>query len=248
MFNKLVASQGKGRTATNKTIVASVVVHALLIGGAVYASSQIPAVQEKAQELVTYMQVKPEPPAPKPAEPPPPPPEQKVSKPPPPKGFQALTPPKAPPPEIPDINTDAPPVDPKDFTGLGNIGGTHNGVQGGVPQSNAPTDSSNFAYEAAVLDAAPQLENAGQLQSVMQRLYPRMLQDAGISGSTMLQFVIEKDGSVDESTVKVISASNDQFADPAVKAITRARFSPGRYKGKAVRTLVQIPITWKPAH
>ncbi|HET8657109.1 MAG TPA: hypothetical protein VFL93_16405, partial [Longimicrobiaceae bacterium] len=76
MFNKLVASQGKKRTASPTTITVSVVAHGLLIAGAVYASVHMPQTVKKAQELVTYMEVKEKPPEPaKPTPPPPPPPE-----------------------------------------------------------------------------------------------------------------------------------------------------------------------------
>ncbi|HET8656832.1 MAG TPA: energy transducer TonB, partial [Longimicrobiaceae bacterium] len=218
------------------------------IAGAVYASVHMPQTVKKAQELVTYMEVKEKPPEPaKPTPPPPPPPEApKPATPPPPKGFQELMPPKTPPPAIPDINPEAPPVDPKDFTGIGQAGGTHNGVQGGTPQNANPADSSNFVYQSQQLDAPPHITNGSQVQSALSRMYPRMLQDAGISGTTVLEFTVEKDGTVDGSTVKVISTTNEQFSDPARRVAERMHFTPPMYRGHAVRTLVQMPIQWKP--
>lgn len=249
MFNKLVASQGKKSFWNARTITTSVVLHALLLAGAVYASVHQPKQTKKKEEQVTFMDIKekqPEPP--KPTPPPPPPPEVKETpKPPPPKGFQELVPPKEPPPKIPDVDTSAPAVDPKDFTGVGQAGGTHNGVEGGTPQQvTAPVDSSNFTYEVAVLEKKPELRNQSQVASMLSRFYPRMLQDAGIGGQTVMQFVIEKDGSVDPSTVKVISSTHEQFADASQKVVEKFRFSPGKYKGQPVRVLIQMPITWQP--
>jgi protein TonB len=245
MFNKLVASKSK-RRLNPTTIFTSLVIHALLLAGAVYATVHAPKdMKKKAEELVTFMDVK-EPEPPKPAEPPPPPPpEEKKATPPPPKGFQELMPPKEPPPAIPDVDLSAPAVDPKDFTGIGSAGGTHNGVEGGTPTA-APVDSSNFAYEVAVLERKPELKNKSQVASMLSRFYPRMLQDAGIGGQTVMQFVIEKDGTVDPSTVKVVSSSHEQFADASSKVVEKFRFSPGRYKGQPVRVLIQMPITWQP--
>jgi protein TonB len=248
MFNKLVASQGK-RRMNPTTIMTSIVIHALLLAGAVYASVHAPqSVKKRAEELVTFMDVKePEPPKPE-APPPPPPPEPEKPKPvapPPPKGFQELIPPKEPPPAIPDVDLSAPAVDPKDFTGIGAAGGTANGVEGGTPTAE-PVDSSNFAYEVAVLERKPELKNKSQVASMLSRYYPRMLQDAGIGGQTVMQFVIEKDGTVDPTTVKVVSTSHEQFADASSKVVEKFRFSPGRYKGQPVRVLIQMPITWQP--
>jgi protein TonB len=114
------------------------------------------------------------------------------------------------------------------------------------PPAEAPP-AADFAYELAVLDKQPSLSNKGTIASVMERLYPRLLQDAGIGGTVQLQFVIEPDGSVDMSSVKVIDSSNDQLSEASIKAVEKFKFKPGVYKGAPVRVLIQMPITWQPA-
>jgi TonB family protein len=105
----------------------------------------------------------------------------------------------------------------------------------------------DFAYEVAVLERVPELANKGTIGSIMERLYPRLLQDAGIGGTVVMQFVIEPDGTVDMSSAKVLESSNNQLSEASIKAIERFRFRPGRYKGENVRVLIQMPITWQPA-
>ena len=250
MFNHLVASEGKKRRSmTPTTAITSLVIHGLFLAGVVYASVQAPKAVQKAEELVEFMEIEDEAPEPEPEvdEPPPPPPPEAPETPPPPKGFQELMPPSEPPPVIPDVDTSAPPVTAADFTGIGKAGGTAKGVEGGTPQAVAKEEpGEGFAYEVAVLERKPELTNRSQVASLMQRLYPRMLQDAGIGGQVMMQFVIAADGKVDPATVKVIDASHEQFADASVKAVERFRFRPGRYKGQNVRVLIQMPITWQP--
>lgn len=252
MFNKLVSSDKKKRGLFGtKTVAFSVVIHALLLAGAVYASVAAPEAEKKAEEEVTFMEIEPEEPEAPEAEepPPPPPPETPVNTPPPPKGFQELVPPDVPPPEIPDIDTSAPAVNVEDFTGIGQAGGTAKGVEvGGVPTNTAPVDSSQFVFEVGSLDydARPEIRNRGQLPGILSRYYPRMLADAGIEGQTVMQFVILPNGQVDPASIKVISTSHEQFADASIKAIEKFRFSPGKYKGQPVRVMIQIPITWKP--
>jgi protein TonB len=248
MFNKLVASSNKKRFWNPRTVTVSVVFHGLLLAGAVYASVQAPKAVKKAIEDVTFLEIhekEPEPPKPEP--PPPPPPEVKQEqKPPPPKGFQELIPPREPPPQIPDVDTSAPAVNAADFSGMGQAGGTATGVEGGTPQNVAKVDSTNFAYEVAVLERKPELTNKSQVASMLSRYYPRMLQDAGIGGTTTMQFVITPQGTVDETTVKVINTSHEQFSEASTKVVEKFRFRPGLYKGQPVRVLIQMPITWQP--
>lgn len=250
MFKNLVASEGKKRrTWTPTTATISLAVHALLLAGAVYASVAAPASQKKQEELVSFIDLPEEKaPEPKPEPPPPPPPDQPPPQtPPPPKGFQELIPPKEPPPAIPDVDVSQPAVSAEDFTGIGVAGGTATGVEGGTPQPvTKPEDEPGFAYEVAVLERKPELSNRSQVASLLQRLYPRMLQDAGIGGQTMMQFVIQPDGTVDQSSAKVIATSHEQFGEASIKIVERMKFKPGLYKGKPVRVLIQMPITWQP--
>jgi protein TonB len=246
MFNKLVASQGRRRSGWSPTTVGvSVVLHVLLLAGAVYASVTAPKKAEKEEELVTFVDIPPEA-APEPEQPPPPPPETPpANTPPPPKGFQELIPPIEPPAVIPDVDTSLPAVNPEDFSGIGQAGGSAEGVEGGTPQPLAEADS-GFAYESAVLSRQPELRNGSQVQSMMSRLYPRNLQDAGIGGQVTLEFVIEADGTVDRNSVKVIQASHEQFRAVSSQVVERFRFRPGRYQDKDVRVLVRMPIIWQP--
>ena len=122
MFNKLVAS-GKGAkgASSGKAMTISIVLHALMLAGAVYASTRPPSEEDAAEEEVTFLEIEeseaePEPPAP---EPPPPTP---VDVPPPPQGFQELIPPIEPPAVLPEVDNSLPPVNPEDFSGLGAAG------------------------------------------------------------------------------------------------------------------------------
>lgn len=249
MFNKLVASGGRRRSQwTPTTIVTSVVVHGLLLAGAVAASVNAGMQEETEEELVEFFEI-PEEAPPEPEAPPPPPetPPPAPETPPPPQGFQELIPPIDPPTVIPEIDNSLPDVDPADFSGVGQAGGVAEGVAGGTPQPAVLTPAdSGFAYEAAVLSRQPELRNGAQIQSVMQRLYPRMLQDAGIGGRVILEFVIEADGTVDKSSVKVVESSHDQFGDVSTQVVERFRFRPGIYQNREVRVLVRMPVTWQP--
>lgn len=101
-----------------------------------------------------------------------------------------------------------------------------------------------FAYEVAVLEAKPELLERGEVARTMQRLYPEALR--GTSGNAVVQFVITAEGTVDPASVKVIQVTHPEFREASVKVAETFRFKPGRYKGEAVRVLIQMPITWQP--
>jgi periplasmic protein TonB len=251
MFNKLVAS-GKGAkgASSKKTMAISIVLHGLLLAGVVYASNLPPSEEDAAEEEVTFLEIEEnevEPEAPEPEPPPPTP----VDVPPPPQGFQELIPPLTPPPVIPPPVENAPPVNIADFSGIGVAGGTSQGVSGGVPQDASgvvaadSTAEPGFAYQVAVLDSPPALSNMTDVQRALVRNYPRLLLDAGISGAVTMRFVIEPDGTVDESSLQVVTATNDQFRTAAGNVVEMMRFRPGRYRGEAVRVLIEMPINFQ---
>ena len=111
----------------------------------------------------------------------------------------------------------------------------------------APTPPANFAYEVAVLERVPSLQNKGEIGSIMERLYPRLLQDAGIGGTVVAQFVIATDGTVDMGSLKILESANAELSEATRRALEQFRFVPGQYKGQNVRTLIQMPVTWQPA-
>lgn len=116
----------------------------------------------------------------------------------------------------------------------------------GARSSAATVEDERFAYEASVLHRQPELRNATDVQQIMQRLYPRMLQDANIGGRVVLEFVIEADGTVDRSSIKVVEATHAQFTEVSTHVVERFQFRPGVYNNRNVRVLVRMPITWQP--
>jgi TonB family protein len=117
--------------------------------------------------------------------------------------------------------------------------------QAGPGQGLLTQDTSRI-YDPSELDRMPRLNNAATVASVMERLYPRMLQDAGIAGTVVVEFVIERDGTVQPATIQVIESPHEQLGVATRAALDRFRFSPGQVDGVNVRTRTRMPITWQP--
>ena len=74
-------------------------------------------------------------------------------------------------------------------------------------------------------------------------VYPIAMKRQGISGEVLLEFVVDARGNVHDVTV--VKSTHKEFEQPAIDAISQAKFSPGKIHGKAVSALVQkYPISF----
>jgi protein TonB len=258
MFNKLVASEGRKSGFLSPTnLFISGVLHVVLIGGLVAAGVNAAerAAREK-EELVDFVEVEeekpkePEPEPEKPKEPEPPPPEpEPAAAPPVVKGFQTLTPPAEPPATIAPPNPNQQSVSPEDFTAQGQEGGVAKGVEGGVAQSTAereaPADVGT--YELSAVEEQPRPTNVAELQRQLERNYPPLLRDAGVTGTVQVRFRVLEDGRVDAESIQVTNSSHEQFNDPTIRSVQRLRFRPAKVNNRAVKVWVELPIQWQVA-
>ena len=255
MFNKLVASGGAKKSFwTAKTVAASVALHGLLVAGAVAANAGYDPSAKKEEELVDFMEVKPDEPKPeepkpeepKPEEPEPPKPEPVA--PPVVKGFQELQPPQEPPKDIPAVDPNQQAVKAEDFSGVGNACGAAEGVATGVAQNTEAREEpvNEGVYDISSVEVKPSLSNSSEVQRALERNYPALLRDAGVGGTVQLSFRVNEDGRVDASTIEVVSSDNDQFSEAAKKVVERMRFRPAKVNDRPVKVLVQLPITFQP--
>ena len=96
--------------------------------------------------------------------------------------------------------------------------------------------------EVSEVDVRPSLRNSDDVQRQLERLYPPSLRDAGVTGETVLQFVIDENGRVEPGTIAVVSSSDEGFSSVARRIATSMRFSPAKSGGKSVRVTTTIPV------
>lgn len=229
MFENLIESQPK-RTKTFKQSVMSVVLHVVLIYGAIKATAGA-AEQMKAilQDTTNFYLKPPEPPPPPPPEAPPP--DAIVSANPPPLGFQTVMPPTEIPKEIPPVNLTER-FNAADFSGKGVEGGVATGVSGGT----GPVTGETFLQE--------QVDDPVVPINIPKPRFPPVLQQAGISGRVEVRYVVDTLGHAEPASWTVMKSTNKAFEEPAREAIMKGVFKPARIKGAAVRQLVQQAVTF----
>jgi protein TonB len=230
VFENLIESKQRGSRSVGQTVL-SVVVHGLIIFAAVQATKGVAETIKNRPVDTTMVFLKPPPPPPPPPDQPPP--DVIVAANPPPKGFQTVVAPTDIPKDIPPIDLNEKPFDPKDFTGKGVEGGIAAGVVGGT----GPVSGEVF------LEA--QLDDPVQPISIPTPRYPPVLQSAGIAGSVDLQYVVDTTGHAEPNSFKVLKTTHQAFVDPAEEAIRKGVFKPAKFKGQPVRQLVQQRISFK---
>ena len=224
MFNQLLESKAKKQKMAGGTMF-SVVLHTVLIGGAVYATAKAGSKDEKAKaEKIQFVEMKKEPPK-VPDKPPPP--KEVIVKPPPPKGFQVLRAPVKIDIKIPEIDLSKAVTNEADFSGKGVKGGTGTGVAGGI----ANTNQTYFEFQVE--------KPAEMLQDSPKPKYPSVLESSGIAGEVQAQFVVKNDGRADMDTFKVLKSTNELFTQAVKNVLPRMHFSPAMIGGKPVNQLVQ---------
>ena len=74
--------------------------------------------------------------------------------------------------------------------------------------------------------------------------YPQVAKDNGITGTVLVEFVVEKDGSVTNAKVKVpLFPECDKEAVRVVMSMPK--WKPGKNMGKPVRCWYQVPVTFR---
>ena len=152
---------------------------------------------------------------------------------PPPQGFQTVVPLLEIPSEIPEIDLTQY-FDPRDFSGKGVEGG----VSWGTPRPEPEPPPTDFAmtFTSSGVEVAPQRISCPAAK------FPRLLQRSGIQGVVILQFVVGRDGHVEEETIDVIKTAHGSFRKAATDVAKGCEFEPGLIQGQAVRVMVEMPV------
>lgn len=74
--------------------------------------------------------------------------------------------------------------------------------------------------------------------------YPVLAMENGIQGKVLIQFVVEKDGSI--SNIKVVRRVDPALDKEAIRVISEMpKWKPGKQRGKPVRVSYTLPITFQ---
>lgn len=75
--------------------------------------------------------------------------------------------------------------------------------------------------------------------------FPQSLKNTGVEGMARLGFVVDTLGRVEIETAQVIESTHPAFAAAVQATLSRLRFSPARVGGRPVRQLVEFPVQFR---
>ncbi len=119
-----------------------------------------------------------------------------------------------------------------------------------VPETGKQNSKSgDRIYTRYEVDKAPAFLNSNE-QTFLDRWvydyvkYPKSAINAGIQGRVMVEFIVEKDGSV--SSVRIVKSLDDAIDAETLKVVKASpKWKPGMYKGETVRVKIALPVEFK---
>lgn len=245
---KVVTERRKRSIWSPRVIVLSVGAHLLLLGAFVTAAeSTPPETRERIVDLRLPDETRPKLP-PKPVTPPPPAAPQRDEPKPKPGDFVTPKTPTVVPDGVTDPKPDETPLHDSDVSG--------HGVEGDVVGKPGPGDTRPLTgntdpqpeggvYTPEAVTVLPHLSNEREAQRILQRAYPPLLRDAGVTGQVTVVVIIDENGNVQPGSVRVQDATNPAFEEAARKVVERFRFSPAELNGHKVSVVIALPIHWE---
>ena len=223
MFDHLIESNPQKQSRGMGSGMLSVVIHAVLISAAVYATLQASEAVDEVRQVDVTLQLQQQKQQ-----------EQKQEAAPPPvqvKGFSTLAIPKdipinIPPPSNQEFNA-------ADFSGVG--------VEGGIARGQVEERQvirQDQPYLEAVVEERPERVSSPNAR------YPDILRQAGIEGRVLVEVVIDTTGHAERGSIRILSSTHQLFEGPAREVVQSSLYSPGKIQGRAVRVRVQVPINF----
>jgi len=118
---------------------------------------------------------------------------------------------------------------------------TLGGGNGGFRVDGSALRDSGRGVRVAVFELAD-LDQAPVILSQPLPHYPPSLLRTAVAGEVTVKFVVDAEGVV--RAERITAATHPEFEMPALQAVVRWKFRPGRKDGRAVATRVEVPIAF----
>jgi len=109
-------------------------------------------------------------------------------------------------------------------------------------QQTISADSIARLIDAQRIFVAAEVDKPARIRALPQPEYPDSLRAAGVSGSAVIEFIIEANGSLNKESIGIVSATHTAFADAVRIAVLEAEFSPAMKAERTVAQVYQLPV------
>jgi periplasmic protein TonB len=112
------------------------------------------------------------------------------------------------------------------------------------PATSGAADDLAAGPRFVPMTVRPELLNQRDLERLLQRHYPPMLQQAGVGGTPVLWFFIDTDGRVLQARLHT-SSGHSQLDEAALRIAPEMRFTPAMNRDRRIQVWVEIPINFR---
>ena len=105
-------------------------------------------------------------------------------------------------------------------------------------------DSIVRLLDAHRLYSQTEVDTPARIVTVPEPEYPDSLRGAGVSGSAVIEFIIDAEGRLNRESIGVVSATHPRFGDAVRAAVLEATFTAAQKGGRSVAQLYQLPVTF----
>ncbi len=119
-----------------------------------------------------------------------------------------------------------------------------NPIENLPPPPSAGGEDISAAPTFTPFTVRPELKNAREVARALERHYPPLLRDAGISGTVQVWFFIDENGRVVKTQINQ-SSGYEAFDEASLKVADMMQFSPALNRDKKVPVWVSIPVVFQ---
>ncbi|KAB2916843.1 MAG: energy transducer TonB [Bacteroidetes bacterium] len=113
-----------------------------------------------------------------------------------------------------------------------------------TPEPEPENTNENEVFEIVEKPAEfPGGDAARQAFIVKHLVYPPLAVENNKQGTVVLQFIVEKDGSLND--IKAVKSFDDDCAAEAIRVAKMMRWTPGEQRGRPVRVKVSMPVKFR---
>jgi protein TonB len=109
------------------------------------------------------------------------------------------------------------------------------------PRAVAETREAAQAFTPHTL--SPRITNSSEVSRILEREYPPLLRDAGVTGTVILRVYLDIEG-VPRDFEVYESSGNNALDRAALQVVPRMRFSPAQNRDQVVAVWIAIPVTF----
>lgn len=114
------------------------------------------------------------------------------------------------------------------------------GIKPNANLMNIPVNRGNVGSKLSNVFNLADLDQPPVPRVQQKPIYPFEMRRAGITGTCVVAFIVDVNGDVRDAYA--IRSTQREFEQPAVQAVMKWKFRPGKKGGKAVNTRMLVPI------